>query len=188
MKNNGHAAVLLNGAFENHIAAPPYRKSRGLVFLEIIADTFPVKKFADIFLNNIEPFTLILFGDGKLYESRWNGTNKFITELDSNTPHIWSSATLYDAGTIKKRAQWFTDWLVKNPYPSQQQVLFFHQFAGDGDSANSLHINRKGIMLTVSVTSMSMQNDKAVMRYLDLKNKNIHEQQMKLHSQFQAIY
>jgi len=29
VKENGDAAVLLNGAFINHIAEPPYRKSRG---------------------------------------------------------------------------------------------------------------------------------------------------------------
>src|ERR1043165_8417400 len=36
LKENGDAGVLLNGAFEKPLPAPSYRKSRGLVFLEIM--------------------------------------------------------------------------------------------------------------------------------------------------------
>ena len=32
---NGNAMVLLNGAFVKHQHNPPYRKSRGLIFLEV---------------------------------------------------------------------------------------------------------------------------------------------------------
>ncbi|MGL1516781.1 NRDE family protein, partial [Vibrio parahaemolyticus] len=35
LKENGDVAILLNGAFENHIPAYPYRRSRGLIFLDI---------------------------------------------------------------------------------------------------------------------------------------------------------
>jgi uncharacterized protein with NRDE domain len=37
MKENGDAAVLLNGAFINHTAEPPYRLSRGIILLDIFS-------------------------------------------------------------------------------------------------------------------------------------------------------
>src|ERR1700757_4309994 len=41
MKSNGDAAVLLNGAFQKHERLPVYRKSRGLIFVEIIKAISP---------------------------------------------------------------------------------------------------------------------------------------------------
>ena len=38
--DTGVIAVLLNGAFKKHIAQPPYRKSRGLILLEIMQGHF----------------------------------------------------------------------------------------------------------------------------------------------------
>ena len=38
---NGNAAVLLNGAFKRHITGQPYRKCRGMVFLDIISHEKP---------------------------------------------------------------------------------------------------------------------------------------------------
>src|SRR5215213_8721662 len=63
MKDNGDAAVLLNGAFEKHIPSPPYKKSRGLVFVDMVSDDIVVRKFLHYDLNKIEPFTLIVFED-----------------------------------------------------------------------------------------------------------------------------
>src|SRR5690349_166325 len=44
----GKAAVLLNGAFRNHIPAPPYRMSRGLIFLELLAAADLASAFTSI--------------------------------------------------------------------------------------------------------------------------------------------
>ena len=77
MKENGDAAVLLNGAFINHTAEPHYRKSRGLILLDILADEMPSTAFSKIDLKNIEPFTMILFQNKSLFEFRWDGVEKF---------------------------------------------------------------------------------------------------------------
>ena len=45
--DTGVVCVLLNGAFEKHIPVPPYRKSRGLVLLEIIENEDPRKPLSD---------------------------------------------------------------------------------------------------------------------------------------------
>src|SRR4030095_8742061 len=120
LNENGNVAVLLNGGFEKHISKPPYRKSRGLVFLDIIKHTSPAKYFLDVDLFKIEPFTIVLFEQNKLIECRGTEEEKFCKELDQLKPHIWSSATLYDENIRKKREQWFKQWLNKNPYPDQK--------------------------------------------------------------------
>jgi len=178
VKDNGNAAVLLNGAFEKHISEPPYKKSRGMVFLEIVTEADPTGYFNSICLQGIEPFTLILFCSNNLYEVRWNGTQKFSRHLNKNKAYIWSSATLYDAEIVQKREKWFAEWQSGNPAPTAKDVLLFHQFAGDGDAGNDLHMNRDGIMLTVSVTGISLQKNKALVQYLDLKNNMVYEEQI----------
>ena len=67
VNENGNAAVLLNGGFVAHQPQPPYAKSRGLIFLEIIKAEMPVKYFMNMGLIKIEPFTLVLFEDNNLY-------------------------------------------------------------------------------------------------------------------------
>ncbi len=178
MQDNGNAAVLLNGAFVKHLPLPPYNKSRGIIFIELIAAGMPGKKFLTIDLNNIEPFTLIVFDDSNLYECRWDGNKKFWAQIDTSTPHIWSSATLYNEAVVKKREQWFAKWLNKNSNPSQQDILHFHQFAGDGDMQNDLRMNRDGIMLTVSVTGLELTKQKGTMHYVDLKDSMLYMKEL----------
>lgn len=177
LNENGNAAVLLNGAFEKHICQPPYRLSRGIIFLDIIAGKNPVQTFLKIDLVNIEPFTIIIFENTCLYQCRWDGHQKHWVQLKNNYPCIWSSATLYNAATIKKRERWFTSWLDKNPYPTQEDILQFHQFTGEGDTNNDLLMNRDGKMLTVSVTGIELDQQQGKMHYIDLKNNNIYQQQ-----------
>jgi len=89
--------------------------------------------------------------------------------LDGEIPHIWSSVTLYDEEVISRRNAWFQNWLQLNVKPSQDDILHFHQFTGDGDSHNDLRMNR-GKVFTVSVTSLAISTQNASMQYLDLKN------------------
>jgi len=170
MKDNGDAAVLLNGAFKKHTSKPPYRKSRGLVFLDIFGAAAPVKHFTKLNLKNIEPFTLILLIDSCLYECRWDGIKKYGKQLQNNKAHIWSSVTLYDEEVVQRREAWFAKWLHANTTPTQHDIINFHRFGGDGDTNNDLRMNREGIVYTVSITGIELGNEKSIMTYLDLKN------------------
>jgi hypothetical protein len=60
MKPNGHMAVLLNGGWTKHEPLYPYRKSRGLVFLEICSADQLLEGFESVLLDQIEPFTVIV--------------------------------------------------------------------------------------------------------------------------------
>ena len=174
---NGNAIVFLNGGFVAHIPTPPYRKSRGLVLLDLLDHAEPFSAFLSMDLDNIEPFTAIVWSEPRLFECRWDGEQKHVLQKDESEPHIWSSVTLYDPEIIAKRSRWFHDWIRKNRFPSQNDILHFHQFTGDGDSHNDLKMDR-GQVFTVSVTSMSVSKDHAQMRYLDLKNGKSFDQEL----------
>jgi hypothetical protein len=167
---NGNALVFLNGGFVRHEPAPPYRRSRGLVLLDLLDAVSPFDAFLDIDLHNIEPFTAIIWDDEQLFECRWDGKEKHDTKLDSSQPHIWSSATLYDDEVVARRKQWFDNWLQKHAAPGQEDILHFHQFTGDGDAHNDLLMNRDGKVFTVSVSSAALDRSKAVVRYIDIRN------------------
>ncbi len=173
-KDNGTAGVLLNGAFKKHIPSPPYKTSRGLVFLEILDAANPVRHFMDICLEEIEPFTMIIFDD-LLHECRWDGTKKHCSLLNRSSSHIWSSATLFDETAVVKRTQWFNAFINENPSPDLDEILHFHQFTGDGDITNDLKMDRNGLLYTVSVTGIAIEPGICKMRYLDLKHHTEYE-------------
>jgi hypothetical protein len=174
---NGNAIVFLNGGFVAHTPQPPYRKSRGLILMDLIDHPEPNNFFLRIELKNIEPFTAVIWDDQRLYECRWDGEVKHVLQLDAASPHIWSSVTLYDPATIDKREQWFQQWIKERKTPSQQNILDFHLFTGDGDRHNDLMMNR-GQVFTVSVTSMAISEDRVQMRYLDFKNSQSFQQEL----------
>lgn len=170
LKDNLTAAVLLNGAFIHHSSQPPYKQSRGLILLEILAAANPLDFFSKMDLEGIEPFTIILFQEKLLHECRWNGSEKYKKKLSIQQNHIWSSATLYDPAVQSKREEWFVKWLNKNPRPSMEDIFHFHQFAGEGDEQNDIRMNRGGKLFTVSITGIQLTKDCGMMNYLDLKD------------------
>lgn len=180
MKENGDAAVLLNGGFIKHSPGPAYRKSRGLIIPEVLAQERPSVYFSRMLLAGVEPFTLILFETASLFEMRWDGQQKHCRQLVASRPHIWSSATLYDMPTAKKREHWFASFLNKGPVPTQQDILHFHQTAGEGDPGNDLLMSRDGIYSTVSTTSILLCEGRGSMIYLDHRDKRRFEKKIEL--------
>ncbi|TMI97092.1 MAG: NRDE family protein [Bacteroidetes bacterium] len=187
MKENGDAAVLLNGAFICHTAEPPYRLSRGIILLDIFSTEKPSVTFSKINLQDIEPFTLVLLENNCLYEFRWDGTEKFCKQLDVNMPYIWSSATLYDGFVIKKREKWFTSFLLDHPTLTQQDILDFHRFTGDGDKRNDLLMTRDGMYTTVSITSILLTKNRGCIEYLDIRGNTSSEIKIELLQSSQTI-
>ena len=177
LHENGNVAVLLNGAFVRHVHRSPYKKSRGKILLEIIESSLPISFFTRMDLLHIEPFTLIVLDEDNLYECRWDGNQKYCRQLNKNWHYIWSSATLYKYEIAKKREQWFATFLNNHPNPAQEDILHFHQFAGVGDEQNDLKINR-GQVSTVSVTGISIDNEKGDMKYLDLRENKIYDKEI----------
>jgi hypothetical protein len=162
--------VLLNGGLVKHEVAFSYRKSRGLIALDIMYSNSPKDFWTQINLENIEPFTLVLYQEEKLYELIWDGFVKRMTKLDQNKNHIWSSVTLYPVEIRKKRSDWFAQFLKDKSEISPQDMLSFHRNTQDNDTENGLVINRHNVLKTLSITQVTIEQNKGIMRHYDLIN------------------
>lgn len=144
--------ILLNGAHEKHEWNPPYRKSRGLVVLELAAADAIIEAWQAIDLNDIEPFTLVVYERGLLYQLRWDGHEKEVEHRDASKPHIWSSTMLYPKEIRAQREIWFTQFLKQHQQPSAEALYRFHRGTHPEDQENGLVIARYGFLQTLSIT------------------------------------
>ena len=146
---------ILNGAFVIHHRQLPYRLSRGIMALEFF-DYDNAEAFRDGFeFEGMEPFTMVIYDQGRLFDIRWDHLDLHCQELDANSPHIWASCTLYSRPLQEKRQEWFGDWLGENEYPERKDLALFHREGGDGDSENDVVMNRQNIVRTTSITSIN---------------------------------
>jgi hypothetical protein len=161
LKNSGDAGVLLNGAFVKHRRENAYRKSRGLIFLDIIQAEQPLTFFGDLQLSGIEPFTLVLFINQRLFECSWDGIKKHLVQLNTAHPYIWSSVTLYDEKVRDQRRTWLYNWYKEGDI-TENGILHFHRTA---------RIMQREIA-TVSITSIRIKAGKGKLTYYDLKEES----------------
>src|SRR5690349_21620573 len=87
----GDTGVILNGAIKAHEVQTSYRKSRGLILLDLISSSSPADAFEETDFDDIEPFTVILFENKNLYVGKWDGQMKWLEPLNAKKPYIWSS-------------------------------------------------------------------------------------------------
>lgn len=121
---SGNAIVLLNGAFKNHQRKADYRKSRGIIVLDLINKENVFKSLELIDLENIEPFTLVVFQKNELAEFRWDGTEKHFKKLDIHQPYIWSSATLYNDEAQEKGNKFLKNFWKTKPSTKKKSGIF----------------------------------------------------------------
>ena len=176
----GYTVCLLNGAYKAHVAKNNYKKSRGIVLLDFYEYGEP-ETFVKMYdFKGIEPFTLIMSYSCsdtqkvKLYELKWDEVEPKLIVHDSSLPQIWSSATLYSDDVIEQRKSWFYSWLEKNENYTNDDVLFFHHFAGVGTTENDLIINR-GDKKTVSVSCIYKNSSHTEIIYEDIINKKLYK-------------
>ena len=161
--------VLLNGAAEKHQLKPSYRKSRGLIVLDIISADSPIDAWETIYLTDIEPFTLVLFQNKKLYQLRWNEVQKETISLDATQNHIWSSSTLYSKEIRDKRANWFATFIDTKPEVNPAEMFNFHRYAEGDNKEHGLVINRNDELKTLSITQTVIDKNKVVLSHYDLQ-------------------
>jgi hypothetical protein len=169
-KENKDALCLLNGAFQNFEPKENYNFSRGLVLLQIAREDDMIACFNKLNYGNVAPFTVIIVQGFSLFECRWDGGHKHFKQLDAATPHIWSSATLYNDTLQSERKTWFNSWLSQEKILNRNSILQFHKTAGGHDKRNSLVMNRDNQLCTVSITSIHICNEDSSITYVDLKN------------------
>jgi len=165
--SNACVAILLNGAFEKHVPQYPYKKSRGLVLLDL-ASAFPLNTaFAKMVLEDIEPFTIVHSEMGKLTEIIWDGDKKHIRSLDPSCNYIWSSVTLYDKAAIYKRKNLFQQFIDDADNIHERSILDFHSNNYD-DPENGFIIRRKNGIKTQSITQAILTDENIRINYYDL--------------------
>jgi uncharacterized protein with NRDE domain len=165
---NGTVLVLLNGADEKHQVHLSYRKSRGLIVLEMISSTSPKEFWNEIDLENIEPFTLVLFQEKQLFQLRWNGTEKSTVVLKTDKNYVWSSSTIYSKDIREQRSNWFYSFLDANPEITEEKMLHFHRYTETDNNEHGLVINRNDELKTLSITQAVIEKNKVMIHHLDL--------------------
>lgn len=165
-------AVLLNGAFNKHKHKPPYRKSRGLVLLDLF-NYKSLEAFSYNYdLEGIEPFTIVFYkknSNSPLEELRWDGLKIHLAAFDIDQPHIWSSATLYSPEIILERQHWFAEMLeTKNISPNK--LLHFHEFGGKSDAKNNFKMDRGRGLRTISISQINIEKQNIELLYQNLVN------------------
>lgn len=161
--------VLLNGAETNHQRANTYRKSRGLVVLDLISAAAAVHLNWPLYdLQDIEPFTLVVFENKLLYQLRWDGNFKSMIQLDVSRPYIWSSSTLYTEAIRAQRQGWFADFLSQNPSLSAADMLRFHSTSQAADGSSRIVMERSPDLKTISITQAIVAAENMVLQHEDL--------------------
>ena len=79
----GTAIILLNGGHEKHQRNESYRISRGLIVAELLSSEMPVVDWSLLNLNDIEPFTLVVFDNNNLFELVWDGEHRMKTQINT---------------------------------------------------------------------------------------------------------
>ena len=183
IKENGDAAVLLNGAFICHQPEPPYKKSRGLIMLEICSMPDIPDALLHKDLSDIEPFTILMFEKSKLKEFRWDGEEKYFKELDPGQHHLLCSSTIYDGFETRQRDKTLMNFLQDHPDPVHDEILKLHS-GETGYSYDSFLVPQKHTgFLTVSITSIQLKKRAGTLIYQDL----IQKKENSLHIDFTKV-
>lgn len=165
--------ILLNGAFEKHIRKPEYRMSRGMVVKQLLESNFPVVEWMLTDLNDIEPFTLIVYTEGKLFRLVWDGAEKYREMLDEKAHYLFSSATLYPKPIRELRALKMDEWMLTNPMVDQSTLLDF--FRSYNDPEYGFIMNRNEKVKTLSYTYISIEAQSTRLVYQDFAGASVHE-------------
>lgn len=163
--NFNNYLVILNGARTKHKRAPAYRKSRGLIVLDLLDADDILAAWQGINLIEIEPFTLLHYSaSGNLWEWVWDGQQKSTNQLDTNTGHCWLSSTLY---TPEEWARMKTKFQSDLPnLQSPEAIRNFHL-------KNRYETKPTGkiypAVKTVSNTTAHFKDKKVFLDYLDVR-------------------
>jgi len=172
----GTVGVLLNGGFEKHESTGNYARSRGLILLDLISKSHSRKLLDTINLENIEPFTLVLFEKKQLLEMRWDGVTKHLKDLDTTSSYIWSSSTLYDIKVREQRQELF-DNFIKTKDVNHKSILDFHSHTSN-DLENGFVIERQTGLKTFSVTQAIVEKNITHLDHHDLIDNKSHATQL----------
>ena len=181
--SSGYVLILLNGGFVKHERKTAYKQSRGVVVTALLDTYAPLEDWLAYDLDEIEPFTLILWQQGMLRQLVWDGEQKHVLMPDATRPAIWSSATLYNTEAKAQREALFHTFTNNNRYITPARLLDF--ISSHQDSYNGFIMNRSAAMQTVSISLITINRHTAHFQYKDLLTRQDYHQQICLTSNIQ---
>lgn len=170
ISENGRMLSLLNGGTEPHEHKPPYRHSRGKVILDYFKYTDIDQFFNNYNFNGLEPFTLLIFEDEKMFELVVNESGINLTELNTKKPYMYSSFSLYSEISAEERRLNFFEWYYSKQNINQEDILKFHENFLFEDEKDKSKILDGYILNTVSITSIYNTSIAATIFYSDQLN------------------
>ena len=159
----GNVIILLNGGFKKHDRNSFYQKSRGLIVTELLKAEMPVIDWELMDMKEIEPYTLVVYSNEKLFELVWDGKEKHRLLLDETMPHIFSSSTLYNSAAKQNRIDIFQNWIFKKPTISKISVLEF--FKTYTDKYDGFIMNRSELVKTLSYSFIELEEQSTAKFY-----------------------
>ncbi len=165
----GNVIILLNGAFDKHERKINYIKSRGFIVAELLASNSPIADWDLFDMEAVEPFTLVVWNGGNLFELVWDGQIKHSSKLKATKPYIWSSSTLYNGEAKAHRKNLFANWIALDTPVSALSLLNFFKWYPDDE--NGFLMNRNDLTKTLSYSFIELQlNDFAELQYNDFSS------------------
>ncbi|TVQ77412.1 MAG: hypothetical protein EA358_06415 [Flavobacteriales bacterium] len=152
--DRGRVSSLLNGGLQPHQRRDSYRKSRGIVHLDLYLFSGLEEFSRDYNLNDIEPFTIVSVEGSQIIQLVWTGSEKLLDQFDGRKPKIWSSSMLYDSEMKKMREIWFAEWLNSNTELGRERMMDFHQQSFTDDPRCDVIMQRETGVRTTSITQI----------------------------------
>ena len=109
----------------------------------------------------------------KLYEFRWDGSQKHVSELESHQAHLWSSVTLYSKDVRAKRENMFFNFIGNERLITKEVVYDFHSKKYHLSCSNNNVKQYNNGLQTVSISQIEMKDDFFEMTYRDVKSQRL---------------
>ena len=167
VSSKGVVCCLLNGGFDRHERKLPYRKSRGVVLLDVFNHSSVESFLATYNLEDIEPFTLIILDvqHNTLVQLVWTGVTKHIKDLNISKQYIWSSTSLYSKEQRELKSNTFNSWLFTSKEYTKDNIYSLH---AKDETKNGFIMQGHKQLETVSITQITANSQRIEMSYLDL--------------------
>lgn len=183
--NKGRLGCLLNGGITPHVKKEIHTHSRGRVLIDLVASQQePMIFFSYCDLSRTEPFTVITIDQTKdrisgFTEFIWDGSGKYLKNLDPAKPYLWSSVTLYSESERSLRKEWFNRFLQEHgKHITPEQAYAFHTSKHTTDESINLVMQRNEELKTVSITQVKPDQGSFSMQYVDLVENATHIQKV----------
>ncbi len=171
INNKGNVIILLNGGFVKHEQHSKYKKSRGLIVKELLENETPIFEWMMMELNDIEPFSLVVYTEDMLFQLVWDGKEKHKLRLNELSCHIFSSSTLYTPIAKNFREELFKKMIENSDAITEESLLNF--FKSNDDPENGFLINRNEKVKTLSLSYIEVNNQYLCLSYHDFINDTI---------------